>query len=236
VVLVGGPADGREAPALPRVHVPLLGDEYVVDYDVQKIALPFDPGRPDAIEHPPEAWRYLDEHPTYWTFRVWLHPDRFREVDEQIVRTNRAAERAGGYLLLQKRPGLATYHERAAFEFERDRLLAMLEPGWTDTKEADMTVWKFLIPSPDANGVARVAMPASARPLSVAIQNDNMVVWALFAMTTDVLSTFEERWFVVMNTGTDVPLPPSARFLGTVVHPSTGIVWHVFDDGRGARA
>lgn len=142
VILVGGPADGRGAPAIPRVHVQYvrdigrfgvgIADVETVDYREEKIALPFDPGRPDATEHPPETWRYLDEHPTYWTFRVWIHPDRFREVDEQLERTNRAAERAGGYLLLQKRPEIARRDELEAFEFERDRLLAMLKPGWKD--------------------------------------------------------------------------------------------------------
>lgn len=96
---------------------------------------------------------------------------------------------------------------------------------------ADARVWKFVIPMPTMAGRSFVDMPAVARPLSVAIQNDVLVVWALVdseAAPEEHEQASGPRRFIVANTGAVIPdFPEGARFLGTVA--SHGIVWHVWD-------
>lgn len=99
-----------------------------------------------------------------------------------------------------------------------------------------MTVWKFTLPRPGANGVSLVDMPAAARPLSAGIQDDDLVVWALVDPTWVAGLPPQPHRFFVINTGDHAAIPARARFLNTVTHQPSGIVWHVFDDGLGARA
>jgi hypothetical protein len=87
-------------------------------------------------------------------------------------------------------------------------------------------VLKYELRQPDENGHVVVAMPWSAEPLTAGMQADVMVVWA----TSFDTFTSKHRRFLVVNTGRNVNIPDDARWLGTVTS-STGIVWHVFDEG-----
>ena len=89
----------------------------------------------------------------------------------------------------------------------------------------ESVVWKFTLPPPTITGRCFVDIPEDAQPLSVGMQNGNVVVWAL----VDPHRPEEMRRFIVANTGADIPgLPEAARFIGTLV-ADTGIVWHVWD-------
>ncbi len=94
-------------------------------------------------------------------------------------------------------------------------------------------MWKYVLPRP-VEGISFVEMPAVIEPLSVGIQGDDLVVWAIvdanFQPPARVVSPGLRPFFVV-NTGAEVPIVPGSRFLGSVTS-STGIVWHVWDGGR----
>jgi hypothetical protein len=86
-------------------------------------------------------------------------------------------------------------------------------------------VWKFEVPMPNATGRSFVDMPALAEVLSVGLQNDVLVVWAL----VEPQMVVGLRRLIVANTGMTVPgFPIDARFIGTVT-TTNGIVWHVWD-------
>lgn len=93
-------------------------------------------------------------------------------------------------------------------------------------------VWKYVLPEPHRNGRAFVDMPADVEPLSVGIQGDEIVVWALVDPDYEPPSGYMPsgpRRFIVANTGMDIPgFPEGAKFLGTVTS-ATGIVWHIWD-------
>lgn len=94
-----------------------------------------------------------------------------------------------------------------------------------------MTAWKFKLPQPTSTGRSYVDMPVAMTPLSVGMQDDEIVVWALVDpdYETPGMPTEAARRFIVANTGAEIPgFPEAARFLGTVTS-STGIVWHVWD-------
>jgi len=90
-------------------------------------------------------------------------------------------------------------------------------------------VWKFRLTNIDARHRAFIAMPASARPLSVGVQDGGLFVWALCDPEHDVEFGLEPTLhrFIVANTGSEIPaFPDRARFLGTV--SNNGIVFHVW--------
>lgn len=93
-------------------------------------------------------------------------------------------------------------------------------------------VWKFALTEPTATGRVFVDLPASARPLSVGLQGDEMVVWALCDPEQEAelhMQVTGPRRFIVANTGDEIPgFPEGARFLGTLT-TDNGIVWHVWD-------
>lgn len=93
-------------------------------------------------------------------------------------------------------------------------------------------VWKFTLTAPSITGRVFIDMPAVVEPLSVGMQGDEMVVWALVDPDAEYDRTVEEnhglRRFVVVNTGDEVKVPEGARFLGSVTSRN-GIVWHVWD-------
>ena len=97
-------------------------------------------------------------------------------------------------------------------------------------------VWKYAVPMPDRHCRAWVYLPNGAAPLSVGLQQDEMVLWALVpedAWDGDSLDEHKHR-LIVANTGAVIPeLPEGVRFLGTVTF-SNGIVWHVWDGDSGA--
>lgn len=90
--------------------------------------------------------------------------------------------------------------------------------------ETDRTIWKYEIPEPDRDGRAWINLPRNSQLLSVALQGDKMVVWALVNPTFHI----GLHRLIVCNTGTDVDIPPEAMFIGTITTPE-GIVWHVWD-------
>lgn len=93
-------------------------------------------------------------------------------------------------------------------------------------------VLKYEIPEPNGHGFAFVKMPRYARPISVGLQNDHMVVWAQVPLDVPdffpAADSVEERTLVVTNTGAEAHIPPGAEFLGTL-STDNGIVWHVWD-------
>lgn len=93
-------------------------------------------------------------------------------------------------------------------------------------------VWKFTVDAPNETCRAWVDMPPTARPISVGLQDDTLVVWALCDPEQEAefgLSASGPRRLIVANTGQEIPgLPNGAKFLGTVT-TADGIVWHVWD-------
>lgn len=96
----------------------------------------------------------------------------------------------------------------------------------TSVLEGTAVVWKFPVVAPDAHGRSFIDAPAEAELLSVGVQDDVIVVWAL----TESLNALHRYRLIVANTGMSIPeFPPSACFLGTVT-TSNGIVWHIWRD------
>ena len=94
----------------------------------------------------------------------------------------------------------------------------------------DARVWKYAVETPDARCRAWIYAHHTAELLSVAVQNDVMVVYALVWPDVEPDEHMEAEGLVrliVSNTGAVVPeFPEGARFLGTV--ETNGIVWHVW--------
>jgi hypothetical protein len=93
-------------------------------------------------------------------------------------------------------------------------------------------VWKYAVPMPDERGRSFVDMHFTATPISIGLQEGEMVVWALVdldaAVGEDQAETGPVR-LIVANTGQDIPeFPDGAAFLGTVTS-AAGIVWHVWN-------
>lgn len=93
-------------------------------------------------------------------------------------------------------------------------------------------VWKFTLTEPGGTGRVFVDMPATACPISVGLQDGEMVVWALCDPDQGAefgMQATGPRRFIVANTGQPIPgFPDGARFLGTLT-TDNGIVWHVWD-------
>lgn len=101
-------------------------------------------------------------------------------------------------------------------------------------------VWKYEIPQPGGMGRAFVDLPWNAEPLSVGLQGDTMVLWALVdidaAAPEDDMQAEGPRRLIVANTGATVPgFPDGARFLGSLT-TDNGIVWHIWDGDAEATA
>lgn len=74
-----------------------------------------------------------------------------------------------------------------------------------------------------------VEMPVSAQILSVGVQDDEIVLWALLPNSD---SPTRPRSISVVGTGWVIPNHIDLRtFIGTVQIPSNGLVFHVFDGG-----
>ena len=75
-----------------------------------------------------------------------------------------------------------------------------------------------------------VSMPKGARTLSVKMQDDNIMVWAL----VDVDAPYVDHLFAIRGTGHPVmPEVEQGDFIGTVFDVVHGhpLVWHIFDLG-----
>lgn len=92
-------------------------------------------------------------------------------------------------------------------------------------------VWKFDIGVPDTHCRSWVFLPDGAQPISVGLQEDAMVLWALVpddAWDNDTLDEHRHR-LIVANTGAVIAsFPEAAKFLGTLT-TDNGIVWHIWD-------
>jgi hypothetical protein len=83
-----------------------------------------------------------------------------------------------------------------------------------------MRIWKFPLQITDEQ---LVEMPVLARPLSVAEQDGQLVMWVHLNEKSN-----EKRHYKIRIIGTGNPMPDSVgNFIGTVVM-SYGLVWHVF--------
>ncbi len=92
-----------------------------------------------------------------------------------------------------------------------------------------MVVWKFKVDNP-AQGRTALQIPATAQLLAPTIQGDEMVVWALLDPMHEIV---EPRWIIAVNTGQEFDQPLAGNgYLGTCTHPTSGIVWHVFEVAR----
>ena len=85
-----------------------------------------------------------------------------------------------------------------------------------------MKIYKYQIPKPNDDGISYIEMPTCSEPLSVGLQGDNMVLWAM------VWSEHykENKVFIVVTTGVEYPY--SGKFIGTITS-SSGVVWHVLE-------
>lgn len=95
--------------------------------------------------------------------------------------------------------------------------------------QPEFRVWKSVLPMPDANGRSTISMSHASTPISVGLQNGEMVVWMLVQSPPENYAS-DPYDFIVVNTGVEFDLPDSAAFLGTVTSDN-GIVWHVWTGG-----
>lgn len=87
------------------------------------------------------------------------------------------------------------------------------------------TIWKYSI-LPNMN---TINVPSGAKPLSVAFQGQELMVWLL----VDPDASKVDRTFAIYGTGHIIPEGREIGvFLGTTVHPTFGYVIHVFDLGE----
>lgn len=91
-----------------------------------------------------------------------------------------------------------------------------------------MKVLKWQVPVPRSN-VALVGMVDGSEPISVGVQDSDVVVWATAPPSPKGMS---RRKLIVAPTGEEVEVPGDARFLGTVtMGEHVRIVLHLWDAG-----
>lgn len=86
------------------------------------------------------------------------------------------------------------------------------------------TVWKFTLAITD--GEQTLLMPHGAEVVHVAIQHDQLTLWAVVLPDLDTVA----RYFQV--TGTGHPAPADGRYLGTTTELAGLLVWHVWETSR----
>jgi hypothetical protein len=89
-------------------------------------------------------------------------------------------------------------------------------------------VLKYAVPTPNEQGRSYIDLHLDSELLSVAIQDEQMVVWARVGAPFEGFRDTKRWRLIVLNTGQEVE-PFTGRFLGTVT--SHGVVWHVWDGG-----
>jgi hypothetical protein len=87
------------------------------------------------------------------------------------------------------------------------------------------TIWKYALANP-ATGPTRIDLPVAGYLLrAAAIQGDQLVVWAVLDPDAPrIAPAFVEA----VNTGQPLTSAAHREHLATVIHPETGVVWHVF--------
>lgn len=88
------------------------------------------------------------------------------------------------------------------------------------------TIHKLLIDTPPGQSFF-VSMPQGARVLSVQMQRDTPVFWAL--LDDDEEQETEEREFVIYATGHDIPKEHRLEYVGTFQIRDGIFVWHLFE-------
>lgn len=95
-----------------------------------------------------------------------------------------------------------------------------------DMKVRDV-IWKFELKLRDIADTVTVDMPASPIPLSVAVVNGVLCVYA----RVDPAAPKRPRLFRIAGTGHPLDLPAVATYVGTGVLEGGRLVLHVFDLG-----
>jgi hypothetical protein len=88
------------------------------------------------------------------------------------------------------------------------------------------TIWKFPVPSEDD---FTLEMPAGSVPLSVGVQNGEIVLWAAVNSASEAM---ERHRFFLRGTGHPLRGAFFHRFVGTVQLERLGLVFHLFDGGQ----
>ncbi len=83
-------------------------------------------------------------------------------------------------------------------------------------------VWKFPLAIEDAQAIP---MPADADLLFVAVQNEQLCLWARVIPTSEVRT----RQIIIRGTGHPIWQQP---YIGSALMADGSLVWHVFDGGE----
>lgn len=87
-------------------------------------------------------------------------------------------------------------------------------------------VWKFTLQLSELDDIVAINMPRGAKPLSVANQNETLVLYAMVDPELPVVS----REFRVAGTGHPLTnIPKMKNFLGTVLFREGSLVFHVWE-------
>lgn len=87
----------------------------------------------------------------------------------------------------------------------------------------DQAIYKWTL---DIEDKQTLSLPAGAQILSVAMQRDEVCLWALI----DPKATkVQDRTFEIFGTGHPIPQGIQRKFLGTVLTHGGALVWHVFE-------
>ena len=84
------------------------------------------------------------------------------------------------------------------------------------------SVWKYTVPVADTFSIET---RRGAKILSVAVQGDEVCIWAEVNPTAPV----EERRFRMCGTGHPIPEDEDRRFVGTVLLRGGSLVFHLFE-------
>jgi hypothetical protein len=86
-------------------------------------------------------------------------------------------------------------------------------------------IYKYLLPPPDETGEFSLQLPRGARVLSVQVQVEQPVLWALVDLDERMLAP---REFYVVYTGRVLP-PGDLEYIGTFQMYGGHIVLHLFE-------
>lgn len=86
------------------------------------------------------------------------------------------------------------------------------------------TIYKY----PLTGAQTRLNLPIGARLLTVQMQNNTPVLWALIDQDESITAS---RIFLSVNTGTSFEIHAALDYISTVTSDN-GIVWHIFEVAR----
>ena len=84
------------------------------------------------------------------------------------------------------------------------------------------TIWKFAMPFDD---VATVMIPQGATMLSVGVQDEMPMIWAV----VDSEAPLTARRFRVAGTGHRLDLESTVQFIGTIQLENGRFIFHIFE-------